>query len=153
MGTALEVAAEIAPFPYDEAEATSEALLRHYVAQAIAAWDGFHDGLAQTFGEQEDPNRAAAFAERPELGLLATLAVASTAAAVAIDSARKGYDRYDRAGFLARKLWVLTPEAGSLNGEHEEWLFELADQLGINPADLNRHLNPLDFRSALSLEV
>ncbi len=132
--TALEVAPRIAPFPYDEAAATSEALLRHYVAQAIAAYAMFRDALGDLSGRES----------RPDLGWLVTLAGTSTAAALALDCAREGEHL---PGNVARRIWSLTPEAGSLNGDHEDWLFDRADQLGINPADLNRHLNAGDFQS------
>jgi hypothetical protein len=86
---------------------------------------------------------------RPDLGWLVTLAATSTTAAVAL----YGLHEVEAPHVVARKVWALTPEAGALNGEWEDWLFEKADQLGINPADLNRHLDPLDFRSALSIAV
>lgn len=141
--TALEVAHRIAPFPYDEDAETAEAIERHYVAQAIAAWADFQEGLALAFREQDDPDRAAALATRPDLGLLAALAVASTAAAVALNVV----DDVEHQTAVAHEMWSITPEAGSLNGDHEIWLFDRADQMGINPADLNQHLDAHDFQS------
>lgn len=128
---ALQAASQVAPFPYEREAATREALLRHYVAQGLAAYVDFADALKH-LGPKP------AVGSRPDVGYLIGIAVASTAAAIALDNP---------GDTAAEIVWKLTPEAGAFNGEWEDWLIERIDQLGINPADVNHHLDPTHFSS------
>ncbi len=122
---AVERAHDIAPPPNMEEEATTETWMRYYVAQALATYTAFRDAVGTV---EKDPVPGS----RPDM---VSLAVASTAAAVAIDGSPD----------VAAKLWELTPEHGALNGEWEDWLIERAVHLGINPAHINHYLDPADF--------
>ncbi|MGX6605619.1 hypothetical protein ACWKSP_26325 [Micromonosporaceae bacterium Da 78-11] len=123
------VAELLAPIP-DE-HATTDDWVRHYAAQALAAWTVFRRSLG-------DPE------ERVFLGHLALIGTASTATAVALSEPQ------DTAAHL---LWSLTPEAGALNGEWEEWIVAKLDDLGINPADINDEYIAGDFRSPSGAEA
>src|ERR1700753_1461032 len=89
----------LAPVP-DE-YGTVEDWMRHHAATARAACTMFR------LQHDHDP------------GLMAPLGVASLHAAVALSSVHRGP--------LAQELYDLTPEAGALNGEWEEWLTETLD--------------------------
>lgn len=124
----LAIAERLAPVPATREQATTDAWVRHYAAQALAAWTVFHrevDSLPPNPGE----------GSRPDLGYLSALGVAATSAAHALDGGTPG------------DLWDLTPEAGALNGEWEEWLADTLDAHGINPADIDPRYNAGDFRS------
>lgn len=127
----LNLAENLAPTPYQRDQVSTEAWLRHYIALALAAHTAFRDGMGAAL--REDP------VSRPDLGYIVTIATAATAAAIALDTPPDT---------VAWRLWKLTPEAGSLNGEYLRWLTDRADQLGINPADLDHRLEPGDFSSA-----
>ncbi len=127
----LNTAERLAPLPENRTDATREAWLRHYVAQALAAHVAFHAALPPV-GAKPEPG------SRPDLGYLIVLAVAATAAAIGLDT---------EPDQVAKRLWYLNPGCGGLNGEDVEWLTERADQLGINPADLDHRLDPGVFRS------
>ncbi len=105
--------------------------VRHFAADALAGFAHFRS-LLRTLGRNPAPG------SRPDLGYTIGGATSSLAAAIALTS-----DRDD----AARKLWNLTPEAGCLNGENEDWVVELLDRLGINPADIDPAYNASDFDS------
>jgi hypothetical protein len=128
---ALQAASQIAPFPYEREAATRDAMVRHYAAQGLAAYADFADALTSL-----GPKPVAG--SRPDLGYLIGVATASTAAAIALDN--PGPDAPDR-------VWGLTPEAGAFNGEWMEWLITRVDELGVNPADIDHHLDPSHFSS------
>jgi hypothetical protein len=115
---AFETALRLAPQPATR-DAGLDEWQRHYAAVALAAWSEFRT----TSGEG------------PLLALAGGLALS---AAAALEPPRN---------HTARLLWDLTPEAGALNGEWEEWLAETLDRLGVNPADIHRDLEPGDWRS------
>ncbi len=125
------VAERLAPVPATQAEATTDAWVRHHAATGLAAFAEFDR-------EVHGPPRTTEGGSRPDLGYLVGLAVASTHAAYAIDP-----DRADLPG----ALWDLTPECGALNGEWEEWLADTLDRHGINPADINPEYAAADFNS------
>lgn len=129
---AFAAAERLAPVPYDRDKATHEAWLRHYVALGLAAHVAFVDALPP-LGSKPEPGSC------PDLGYLVTIATSATAAAVALDTPAES---------VAEELWELTPEAGALNGEWEEWLTDRADDLGINPADIDHRLDAADFAGA-----
>jgi hypothetical protein len=118
------VADTLAPVPVTREQATSDAWIRHYAALAMAAWTAFHRAVSSTD------------TATPPLDLLAGLAVAATAAAHGLANPGQPED-----------LWTITPEAGALNSEPEEWLAEVLDGHGINPADIDPRYSVGDFRS------
>ncbi len=120
-------AERLAPVPATREEATTDAWVRHYAALSLAAFTEFTRSLPQ----------GAAGGSRPDLGHLVGLAVAAMSAAHALSTTSR----------RPRGLWDLTPEAGALNGEWEEWLADTLDAHGINPADINPEYNAADFRS------
>lgn len=117
----LNVAEQLAPVP--EKDGTVDSWVKHYAALALAAYAAFQDSL-------ERPG--------PELGYLSAIGTSATAAACALTVTPDA---------AANELWSLTPEAGALNGEWEEWLTSTLDGLGINPADLHPAYTAADFRS------
>ncbi len=119
----------LAPVPGEHA--TTDDWVRHYAAQALAAWTVFDRETRFLIGH---PTQG----DRPEIGYLSMLGVAATSAAVALTAPK---------GLAPRLLWELTPEMGALNGEWEEWVTETLDRLGVNPADINDEYVAGDFRS------
>ena len=119
----------LAPVP-DE-HGTTDDWVRHYAAQALAAWAVFHRSLG-------DPE------EKVFVGHLALIGTASTAAAAALATP------HDPAPHL---LWSLTPEAGALNGEWEKWIVAKLDELGVNPADIDPRYSATDFRSPTAAQA
>lgn len=128
---AFTAAERLAPEPVSRDAAAAETWTRHYAALALAAHTAFH-AATRTIGRNPEPG------SRPDLGYLITIAVASTAAAVALTATPDE---------VAYALWDFTPEAGALNGEYEQWLVETLDNLGVNPADIDPRYNGDDFRS------
>jgi hypothetical protein len=120
----FEAAERLAPTP-DE-NATVDDWVRHYAATAFAAWATFRKQIGQRGGG---------------LGYLSLIGTSATAAAIALTVPRER---------VSHRLWELTPEAGALNGEWEEWLTGTLDRLGINPADINDEYVARDFRSPSS---
>jgi hypothetical protein len=120
------VAERLAPVPAENG--IVDDWVRHHAAQSFAAWAQF----------RIDAQLPAA-SRSADLGLLAMLGVASLHAAVALSSIHRGP--------IQQELYDLTPEAGALNGEWEEWLTDTLDGLGINPADINDEYVAGDFRS------
>lgn len=127
----LAVAARLAPVPATRKEATTDAWVRHYAALSLAAFT-----VLDREGGNLQPHPAEG--SRPDLGYLVGLGVAAMAAAFAL-----------HAGRAPQSLWDHTPEAGALNGEWEEWVTGVLDELGVNPADINPEYNSGDFRSSV----
>jgi hypothetical protein len=127
----LAVADQLAPAPKTRDAATARAWIAHYAAQAMAAHSTLRAAMP---GLGAEPGAAGS---RPDHGYLMTIANASLAAALALDCPH----RDETPGFL----WDLTPELGSLNGEHVEWLADVLVQEGINPADLHPWYSAADF--------
>lgn len=125
------VAERLAPVPATREQATYAAWIRHHAAVGLAAFTEFQRAM---FARLDNPTAEPA----PHLGYLTALGVAAMHAAVALAG-----DRSD----TPERLWDLTPEAGALNGEWEDWLVKVLDQIGINPADINPDYNAADFRS------
>ncbi|GAA0495149.1 hypothetical protein Ade02nite_19130 [Paractinoplanes deccanensis] len=121
---AFEAAERLAPEP--EQHATADDWIRHYAALALAAWREFRT------------------ASGVDLGLLSLVGTTATSAAVALT-----FNRQMAPGVI----WSLTPEAGALHGEWEEWLTETLDRLGVNPADIHPGYEASDFRSPSRAEV
>lgn len=117
----------LAPVPATREQATADAWARHYAALALAAWTVFHRAVSSTDMPEDS---------RPDLDLLSGLAVAATAATHKLAYPDAPDD-----------LWDITPEAGALNSEPEEWLVEVLDAHGINPADIDPRYSAGDFRS------
>lgn len=128
---AFAAAQRLAPEPEKREDATAEAWLKHYAALAMAAHAAFRNALPGIRAKREDYG--------PELGYLVTIGVTATAAAIALSS-----PSHEAA---AKEIWDLTPELGALNGEYVDWLADLLDNLGINPADIERHYEAADFNS------
>lgn len=126
----LNRAEELAPVPETRGDATRDTWVRHYAAQSLAAFAGFYQ--ASTDARGAEPG------SRPDLGYLISHAVSAFTAAFALDTADSD---------LPGKLWDLTPEAGALNGEWEEWLTDTLDRLGVNPADIDGRYRAGDFRT------
>lgn len=125
---AFAAADRLAPAPEKREAATAEQWLKHYAALAMAAHAAFRDALP-----------ALGAAPTGDLGYLVTIGTAATAAAVALSMPP---------ATAAALIWELTPELGALNGEYVDWLADLLDTLGINPADIERHYDAADFASA-----
>jgi hypothetical protein len=132
-------AEKLGPVPYNADDATPQAWLRHYIATALAAHTAFYAALPPPRTVPADQ-----VGSKPELGYLMMIATSATAAAQAIDAVIAGDVTADK---VAAAIWKLTPNCGALNSEYVGWLMERADQLGINPADLDFRLNAADFRS------
>ncbi|MFC3504828.1 hypothetical protein ACFOOK_28205 [Micromonospora krabiensis] len=129
----LNTADRLAPAPETRDDATKHAWVRHYAAQALAA-------LAVLNREYSNLPPNPEPGSRPDIGYLSLLAQSSMAAAVAflgpIDA--------------PTLLWDLTPEAGALNGEWEEWLVEVLVRYGVNPGYIDPAYDPDDFTEALA---
>jgi hypothetical protein len=123
----LNTAHTIAPTPGEHG--TRDDWMRHYAAQAMAAFSGFYDVT-------HEPRTGS---DRPEIGYLAIIGSTSVAAVIAIHAPSKHEQ--------TRSLWDLNPDGGALNGEWEEYLTDVLDGLGINPADLNERYTATDFTS------
>ncbi len=130
------VAEKLAPVPATRDEATTEAWVRHHAATGLAAFTEFHRASLAGFGRREPGSR-------PDLGYLVGLGVAATHAAIALS---------EPAVTASGRLWDLTPEAGALNGEWEEWLADTLDRHDINPADINPAYATADFNSPSQTE-
>lgn len=128
----LGAAEQVAPAPTSREAATREAWIRHYAAQALAAYAEFRDRI-RTIEPNPQPG------SRPDLGVLSLIATTSTAAAVGLIYTED---------YAPGLIWDLTPEAGALNGEWEDWLDDVLVRHGVNPADIDPHLNPADFAVA-----
>ncbi|WP_229401936.1 hypothetical protein [Micromonospora okii] len=132
----LNTALTLAPQPDTRETATREAWVRHYAALALAAY------AEQRAGFRNLPRNPAP-GSRPDLGRLGLIATSAlTAAAALVDP--------DDAPAL---IWDLTPEAGALNGEWEDWLADTLVRHGINPAAVDPDLDPADFAKAVRLFV
>lgn len=124
----LNRAEELAPVPVTKEQATKEAWVRHFCAQALAAYAGAHHLLCTSSPKERGE----------QYGALVLMAHASTSAALGLDTPSED---------LPHRLWRFTPEAGALNGEWEEWLADTLDRFGVNPADVDDRYNAADFRS------
>jgi hypothetical protein len=130
----FEVAERLAPVPYDPGQSTRDAWIRHFAALGLAAHVAFRAALGRlSDGPKED--------WRPDLGYLAEIGVAATAAAAALVA-----DSPEEAPSL---IYSLTPEAGALNGEWMDWLYDVLEARGINPAHIDPNLNATDFDPTL----
>lgn len=127
---AFAAAERLGPVPVSREQATPEAWVRRYIALSMAAFTAFESEVRDI--------RPGVPGSRPELGYLVTLAVSAMSAACALTVGRPA---------VAEELWWLTPEAGALNGEWEEWLTATLDEHGINPADIEPRYTAGDFRS------
>ena len=131
----INAAERIAPAPATRENATRAAWVRHYAAQALACWATFR---AETRNLTPNPEPGS----RPDIGYLALAAVSSTTAVAALTTANG----------VPELIWDLTPEAGALNGEYEDWLTDVLVRHGINPADIDPDYNADDFTAALAAE-
>jgi hypothetical protein len=125
----LNAANRLAPEPETRAAATPEAWVRHYAALALAAHAAFRSTLPG-LGPGAVPVTG------PDLGYLMGIATSALAAVCALTLGP---------AMAARRIWDLTPELGSLNGQEVDWLAELLADLGINPADLYPWFDADDF--------
>jgi hypothetical protein len=119
----LNLAHEIAPTPAS-VNAERADWIRHYAALAFAAQAAFRDQEGQG---------------GTELGYMALIGDAATSAAVALS--------YTSSHDQTVTLWDLNYDGGALNGEAAEWLVEVLDRLGINPADIDDRYRAADFRT------
>ncbi len=124
---AFAAAHRLAPLPTTRDEATQTVWVRHYTALAMAAHTAFRDAIA-----------VRSTGPRPELGYLMYIANSAAAAAVAL---------IEVSGGAPHRIWDLTPELGSLNGECVDWLAHMLDLCGVNPADIEPLYNAGDFTS------
>ncbi|MGN9802039.1 hypothetical protein [Micromonospora sp. L32] len=124
----INAAERIAPAPATREDATRGPWVRHYAAQALACWATFRTEIRNLTPNPEPGSR-------PDLGYLALAAVSSTTAVVALTQPIDA----------PSLIWDLTPEAGALNGEYEDWLTDVLVRYGINPGHIDPDLNPADF--------
>ncbi|AEV86703.1 hypothetical protein ACWT_5686 [Actinoplanes sp. SE50] len=123
----LNRANELAATPGEHG--TREEWIRHYAAQAMAAFAGFYD----VTHEPRTGN------DRPEIGYLALIGQTSVAAVLGLDASPRD---------LPSLLWHYDPDGDALNGERiEEYIVSVLDRAGINPADLNERYETSHFRS------
>jgi hypothetical protein len=132
----FDAADNLAPVPDSRDDATNHAWIRHYAAQALAAY-------ATLRAECRNLPRNPEPGSRPDIGYLSMAAQASTAAAVALLGPLNA----------PSMIWELTPEAGALNGEYEEWLTDVLVRYGINPAHIDPDLNPDDFADLATRQI
>lgn len=128
---AFAVTERLAPQPATREEATTDAWVRHYAALALAAYAEFYTATHSVHADAEPGSR-------PNLGYLSLIATTATSAAVALATS---------ADYAAEEIWDLTPQAGALNGEWEDWLTSTLDMLGVNPADIDQRFQAEDFVS------
>lgn len=133
---AFLAAERLTPDPKTRDDATVEYWIRKYAALGLAAHTAFRDAL-DTLEPKPEPG------SRPDLGHLSAIATSATAAAVALT----GHIVGATGTAIDGELWDLTPELGALNGEYYDWLTETLDAMGINPADIDHHLDATDFES------
>ncbi|MFE9955854.1 hypothetical protein [Micromonospora sp. NPDC005299] len=133
----INTANRIAPAPATEDDATRDAWVRHYAAQALACWATFRREIRNLTPNPEPGSR-------PDIGYLALAAVASTAAAAALIEDPDPVLLMDAPNVTAL-IWELTPELGALNGEYEDWLTEVLVRYGVNPGEIDPDLDPRDF--------
>lgn len=119
----------LAPIPESRDAASNEAWSLHFAATALAAHVVFRETLRTV------PRGAPG--SRPDLGYLSMTAAAAIAAAAAF------IPKDDTAGLV----YDLMPGYGANNGEDIEWVSQLLDALGVNPADIDPRYNAADFRS------
>ncbi|MEU8023774.1 hypothetical protein AB0B88_16315 [Micromonospora haikouensis] len=129
----FNAALNLAPQPETREVATADSWVRHYAAIALAAY-------AQQRAEFRTLPANPVPGSRPELGYLGLLAVSATAAAVTL---------LHTEDYAPGLIWDLTPEAGALNGEWEEWLADVLVRRGINPGHIDPDLDPADFANAV----
>lgn len=122
----LNRAHEIAPTPGEHA--IRDDWMRHYAAQALAAFAGF-------YAVTHEPRTGE---DRPEIGYLALLGHTSVAACIALDAPTTQ---------TTRLLWEHDPNGDALNGEWEQYLTDVLDSLGVNPADLDGRYEARHFTS------
>lgn len=134
---AFAAAERLAPAPSKPADSTPEAWIRHFAATGLAAHVAFRAALP-TLKPDSEPG------SRPELGYLVGMAVYATSAAAALSA--------DSPAEAAELIYNLTPEAGALNGEWEDWLDETLAAHGINAADIDPDLNPSDYADRVVTE-
>ncbi|MFG2046162.1 hypothetical protein ACGFIW_01860 [Micromonospora sp. NPDC048935] len=131
--TPFNAAHRLAPPPATRDAATRDAWVRHYAADALAAYATFRDAIRTV-----TPTTAGG--SRPDLGYLTLAATAATAAAAALT---------DRTDYAPELIWDLTPELGALNGEWEDWLVDVLVRRGVNPGHIDPAYNPADFAEAV----
>jgi hypothetical protein len=124
----FNAADRLAPVPETRNEATKDAWVRCYAAQALAAL-----AVLNTECRNLPPNPVPG--SRPDIGYLGLLAQSSMAAAVAF------LGPLDAPSLL----WDLSPEMGALNGEWEEWLVDVLVRYGVNPGRIDPAYNADDF--------
>ncbi|MDH6460139.1 hypothetical protein M2302_000290 [Micromonospora sp. A200] len=129
----INTANRIAPAPATREGANRETWAKHYAAQALACWAAFRAEIRSLTPNPEPGSR-------PDLGYLALAAVASTTAVAALT---------DQTDYAPTLIWDLTPEAGALNGEWEEWLADVLVRYGVNPGHIDPDLDPADFTEAV----
>jgi hypothetical protein len=132
---AQHIAERLAPAPIARPELfheTEQAAVweRHYAALALAAHAALREE-SRTLPANPEPG------SRPDLGYLSFIATSATAAVIALIYP----------GTAVYKLWDLTPELGALNGEYVDFLADLLDNHGINPADIYPDFEAGDFQS------
>lgn len=122
----LNRAHELAPTPGEDG--TREDWMRHYAAQALAAFAGFY---AVTHEVRRGESR-------PEIGYLALLAETAVSAVLGLDASP---------GALPRLLWQHNYDGDAMNGEAEEYIVHTLNRLGVNPADIDDRYTAGDFTS------
>ncbi|MBM0275349.1 hypothetical protein [Micromonospora tarensis] len=128
----FNTAEQHAPAPTTREGANRETWVKHYAAQALAAYAMFR-AETRTLPRNAEPD------SRPDLGYLILAAVSSTAVVAALT---------DQTDYAPKLIWDLTPEAGALNGEWEDWLTDVLVRRGINPGLIDPDVDPADFTAA-----
>jgi hypothetical protein len=122
----LNRAHELAPTPGEHD--TREDWMRHYAAQALAAFASF-------YAITHEPRTGE---DRPEIGYLALIAETSVSAVLGLNASPDD---------LPRLLWQFNYDGAAMNGEAEEYIVSMLDRLGINPADIDGRYTASDFTS------
>jgi hypothetical protein len=122
----LNRAHDIAPTPGEHG--TRDDWMRHYAAQALAAFAGF-------YAVTHEPRTGE---DRPEIGYLALIAETSVSAVLGLNASPDD---------LPRLLWQFNYDGAAMNGEAEEYIVSMLDRLGINPADIDGRYTASDFTS------
>lgn len=123
---AARTSSNIAPQPKTEAEATTEAWLRHYAVRAQSLYAAYRVTMDAFFKSPTGSEEYHRLGRQMGTQVESALAHQMVAYLLATTAALPGADE------RAQGIWDLTPELGALNGEWEDQLAGLLGGLGID---------------------